>query len=152
MTETRTETHSEVVAGLVVGHKRDGRCIYSREGKRALVQLSLKRGASVARVAQQHGVNANLLRKWIDAFQGRGRPVNRHAVSPTVPKLLPIVEIASPPVVRQSAISRPRADPSAESLDCGFIEVEIRGVKVRLHGEVSARALEVVLGVVSRRP
>ena len=150
MTETRTETHPEVVAGLVVGHKRDGRCIYSAEGKRALVQMSLKRGASVARIAQQHGVNANLLRKWIDAFQGRGRQLNGHAVSPAVPKLLPVVEIVSAPVVRRSVTSSARSDPSAGSLDRDCIEIEVRGVKVRLYGEVSARGLEVVLGVVSR--
>lgn len=152
MTETRTETPLGVVAGLVVGRKRDGRCIYSREGKRALVQLSLKRGASVARIAQQHGVNANLLRKWIDAFQGGGRAESRDAVSAAVTKLLPIVEIAPAPGAQRSAVSSTRAAPSVGSRDWGVIEIEVRGVKVRLHGEVSVRELEVVLGVVSRLP
>jgi transposase-like protein len=146
------ETHAEVVAGLIVGHKRDGRCVYSREGKQALVQLSLKRGASVARIAQQHGVNANLLRKWIDAFQGRGRHVHGRAVSPPVPKLLPIVEIGASPVAQRSGSSESRSGSSGRSLDGGFIELDVRGVKLRVHGEVSTAQLEVVLGVVSRLP
>ena len=152
MTETRTETHAEVVAGLVVGHKRDGRCVYSREGKRALVQLSLRRGASVARIAQHHGVNANLLRKWIDAFQGRSREVSGHAGSAPMPQLLPIIEIGSSPAMRRSVSSGSQSDPLAGSLDRGFIELEIRGMKMRVHGEVSTAQLEAVLGVVSRLP
>jgi len=150
MTETGTEAHEEAVAGLVVGHKRDGRCVYSREGKRALVQMSLKRGASVARIAQQHGVNANLLRKWIDAFQGRGRGVARHMGALPAPKLLPVVEIASPLPVRRSMPSSTQSDASMGSLDRGFIELDVRGVKMRVHGEVSMPQLEAVLGVVSR--
>jgi transposase len=50
---------------LVVRKKRDGRCVYSREGKRALVEACLRPGVSVARIALLHGVNANVLRKWI---------------------------------------------------------------------------------------
>jgi transposase len=50
---------------LIVRKKRDGRCVYSREGKRALVEACLRPGVSVARIALLHGVNANVLRKWI---------------------------------------------------------------------------------------
>jgi transposase-like protein len=50
---------------LIVRKKRDGRCVYSREGKRALVAACLRPGVSVARIALLHGVNANVLRKWI---------------------------------------------------------------------------------------
>ena len=52
-----SEVSSEILHGLVIGHKRDGRSIYSKQGKRALVEMSVGRGASVAKIAQQHGVN-----------------------------------------------------------------------------------------------
>lgn len=142
-----TESCSALVPELVIGRKRDGRCIYSAEGKRALVRLSLRRGASVARIAQQHGVNANLLRKWIDAAQGRGRRIGTPAVLASAPKLLPVVEIGSAPEVRGSGSA---AAHLPGSLARGYIEIEVRDVTIRLHGEVSAGALQAVLGVVAQ--
>ena len=49
----------------VISRSRDGRRRYDERGKRALVEAALRPGMSVARLAQEHGVNANLLRKWI---------------------------------------------------------------------------------------
>jgi transposase-like protein len=60
-----TEHDSELLQRLVVGNKRDGRRRYDKQAKAELVQICLKPGVSVARVALEHGVNANLLRKWI---------------------------------------------------------------------------------------
>jgi transposase len=59
------EYDSELLQRLVVGGKRDGRRRYDKQAKAELVQACLKPGVSVARVALEHGVNANLLRKWI---------------------------------------------------------------------------------------
>lgn len=52
----------------VVRHSRDGRRRYDEKGKRALVEAALRPGVSVARLAQEHGINANLLRKWITKY------------------------------------------------------------------------------------
>lgn len=60
-----TEHDSEFLQRLVVGNKRDGRRRYDKQAKAELVQVCFKPGVSVARVALEHGVNANLLRKWI---------------------------------------------------------------------------------------
>jgi transposase len=60
---------SEVLTGLVVGHKRDGRCQYDPQVKQELVRRCIPPGVSVARIAMQHGVNANLLRVWIAKAQ-----------------------------------------------------------------------------------
>ncbi|AEA66080.1 transposase [Burkholderia gladioli] len=49
----------------VVRHNSDGRRRYNEKGKRALVEAALRPGVSVARLAQEHGINANLLRKRI---------------------------------------------------------------------------------------
>ena len=139
-----TENSSELIPGLVIGRKRDGRCIYSKEGKQALVIASVRRGASVARIAQQHGVNANLLRKWIDAYHGRGKHLGVSAAA-TRPKLLPVIEIGSPTKLKPSLEAR------AGSFDGAYIELELCAVKVRVYGEVSARQLELVLSAVVRR-
>ena len=56
---------TEVLGGLVVGHKSDGRCTYDPQVKQELIRQCLKPGVSVARMAMQHGVNTNLLRTWI---------------------------------------------------------------------------------------
>ena len=65
------QNDSEVLGGLVVGHKRDGRCRYDPEVKQELVRRCMVPGVSVARMAMQHGVNANLLRLWIMKCQGQ---------------------------------------------------------------------------------
>lgn len=64
------QDNSEVLSGLVVGHKRDGRRQYDPEVKRELVRQCMRPGVSVARMAMQHGINANLLRLWIVKLQG----------------------------------------------------------------------------------
>lgn len=60
-----TEMNAELVGRLVTGRKRDGRCRYDPQAKLELVRECLKPGVSVAKMALQHGINANLLRKWI---------------------------------------------------------------------------------------
>ena len=52
----------------VIQERRDGRRKFDEHSKRALVEACLKPGTSVARMAQTHGVNANLLRKWIARY------------------------------------------------------------------------------------
>lgn len=66
-----TEKYAELKDRLVVGHKSDGRSIYDEGAKKELIVACLKPGASVARMAMQHGVNANLLRTWITTHQRR---------------------------------------------------------------------------------
>jgi transposase len=44
---------------------RNGRCRYDPIAKARLVDACLEPGASVARLALDNGVNANLLRKWV---------------------------------------------------------------------------------------
>ncbi len=52
-------------AHLVARTREDGRHVYRKEGKAVLVAACAQPGASVAAIALVHGVNANLLRKWI---------------------------------------------------------------------------------------
>ena len=69
-----SEKSAEIVPGLVAGGGRI-RTKYSADAKRALVQLCTRPGVSVARMALSHGINANLLRKWIKQFADGQAPV-----------------------------------------------------------------------------
>src|SRR5690349_12825830 len=60
-----TEHVIDVVPGLVRRHKADGRSVYDKAAKAELVRRCQHPGVSVAKMALAHGVNANLLRKWI---------------------------------------------------------------------------------------
>jgi transposase-like protein len=79
------ENNSEVLSGLVVAHRRDGRCRYDPQVKQELVKRCLYPGVSVAALAMRHGVNANLLRKWIAQWQSR----NAIAVQYAAPEIAP---------------------------------------------------------------
>ncbi|MEA3092116.1 MAG: transposase [Caballeronia sp.] len=52
----------------VVRRSHDGRRRYDEKSKRALVEAAIRPGVSVARLAQKHEINANLLRKWITKY------------------------------------------------------------------------------------
>lgn len=66
MQEIRTDSEFQLV---VTGTRRDGRRRYDEESKRILARACLQPGVSLAGMALKHGVNANLLRKWVVAYQ-----------------------------------------------------------------------------------
>ncbi|WP_426176795.1 transposase, partial [Massilia sp. TWR1-2-2] len=66
MQEIRTDSEFRLVG---TGTGRDGRRRYEAESKRSLARACLQPGASLAGMALKHGVNANLLRKWVVAYQ-----------------------------------------------------------------------------------
>lgn len=84
------EHDSALLQRLVVGSKRDGRRRYDKQAKAELVQACLKPGVSVARVALDHGINANLLRKWITLHLQK-REQSPVASSP--PQFVPVVPV-----------------------------------------------------------
>jgi transposase len=54
---------------IVTGTRRDGRRRYDPQSKRRLAQACLQPGVSLAGMALRHGINANLLRKWVVRYQ-----------------------------------------------------------------------------------
>lgn len=66
------EHNTRLSRPLIVRHGRDGRCLYDPEAKRELVEVCLQPGVSVAKVALEFGINANLLRKWMGHYRERG--------------------------------------------------------------------------------
>jgi len=105
-----TEKSAEMVPDLVVRRGPMGRSTYSREAKRQLAQLCAQPGVSVARLALTHGVNANLLRKWMHQYgQVRSTPSGAKSAASHTTVLLPIEvasEVKSRREVRPSRASR----------------------------------------------
>ena len=66
MQENRNDSELRL---LVTGTRRDGRRRYDLQSKRALAKACLQPGVSLAGMALKHGVNANLLRKWVLSYQ-----------------------------------------------------------------------------------
>jgi transposase-like protein len=66
---------------LLVKRTRDGRSVYSRSGKQALIEACRIEGASIASIALSHGVNANLLHKWLRLDAQRPRKAARQVAS-----------------------------------------------------------------------
>jgi transposase len=61
MTMTRIGPHGLEIDCV----RRDGRRRYEPASKERLIEACLRPGVSLAGLALQHGVNANLLRKWV---------------------------------------------------------------------------------------
>ncbi len=110
---------------------------HSAEFKKELVTRSLEPGVSVAAIAMEGGINANLLfgwrRKHLDGMAQGAAPARPAAV------LLP-VSIETAPAERQCAPSTTSVRPSG-----GTIEIEIGGARVRLRGGVDEPSLRMVL-------
>ncbi|SAL07362.1 transposase IS3/IS911 family protein [Caballeronia calidae] len=85
---------SKLKERLVAGFERDGhRRRFDPGAKRELVQACLQPGVSVARIALEHGLNANLLRKWISQYGPQaGCEVARDGAA-AAPAFVPVVPI-----------------------------------------------------------
>jgi len=129
-------------SGLGIGVERlrsNGKRVYAVAHKRSVVEQCLRPGASVAGVALAHGINANLVRKWIDKHKAQGQST----------LLLPVtVAGAQPQPARQQRIAQPRRAVSASSC---LIEVEVHGSCVRLFGPVDGEALRCIFDALAPR-
>jgi transposase len=78
----------------VVGVLRNGRRRYDPASKRRLVVACLQPDVSLASLALQHGVNANLLRKWVAEHQRQQRNgVAAGAIERATEVFVPVVEL-----------------------------------------------------------
>jgi transposase len=104
--------------------------------KRRIVEQALEPGASVARVARAHGLNANVVFNWRRLYSE-----GKLAIETAQPmKLLP-VSIEEHEVV----------EPSGEDVvtpGCGSIHIELRGkVRISVEGHADPAAIRAVLEV-----
>jgi transposase len=131
----------------VVSVLRNSRRRYDPASKQRLVEACLQPDVSVASLALRHGVNANLLRKWVAAHRWQqSNVVAAGAIEPAAKAFVPVVElcgVASPPKPPpvQHPVRRPKAAYRAGSpgprltvempngvtllLECGLQDVEL---------------------------
>lgn len=146
---------------LVVGQKRDGRREFNEDAVRELVALCLKPGVSIARMAMDHGVNANQLRRWIARYQQQ----ILHGPRDQEPMVIDGVSIDTPaPTVRSlenasaasafvpvvSALLPPSTPPSAELSMALTLHVRLaNGVEFDL-GEANVEEIATIVQMLGR--
>lgn len=141
------DTSAEGVTTDSLGRRNGPRRKYSITEKRAMVEETQRRGASVAEVAQRHGVNANMLFSWRRLYQ---RGLLQEADSSNSPALLP-VKVSTPTLLPSERTTRKERS-VAQATDAGAIEIEFSGgVRLSLRGAVDEALLLKVLAVLSRR-
>ena len=116
---------------------------HSAEFKRELVARSLEPGVSVAAIAMDNGINANLLFGW--RRRHLRSPEQAEPAPPPSPGavLLPISIEAAPREI-YSAAPAPAQAPAPRP-GSGTIEIEIGSARVRLRGPVDDASLRSVL-------
>lgn len=116
---------------------------HSRVFKRRIVRLSVEPGASVARIALEHQLNANLVFKWRrDHLRSLAKPITREA------KLLPVHVDARSALIEAAPIA---AASTAKPARLGAIELDLPGGRVRINGAVDGEALRLVVQLLSTR-
>jgi transposase len=118
----------------------------SLEERRAIVEESLGPGASVARVARAHGVNANQVFHWRSLYR---RGMLGGATAPVT--LLP-VRLAEEPAGELSIVAtgaEPVRDhvpaPDTASPTPGTIHIQLAKARVRIEGSADPSTLRAVL-------
>jgi transposase len=107
---------------------RKGRPNYPADFKRRLAIEACAPGISVSKLAQQNGINANMLFKW-------RRELRTGLFEPAASVLLPV--LVKPAMTR--SLSLPPVEPS------GMIEIIIGDAVVRLHAGIDTALLQLVL-------
>lgn len=132
---------------------------HDRSFKAELVEQSLQPGASVAVIARNNEVNANLLFKWLRDHKHKTNaasmpPAATPAPAPAPTVLLPVhVEQATKVDAASSLVQTPTAEmvPGGRAAARGgVIELEIAGAQLRMRGAVDEAALCSVLRALRR--
>lgn len=136
---------STVRAGIdALGRPNGPRRRYTIAEKRAIAEETVKPGASVALIARDHGINANLIFGWRRLYQqGLLKEETTEA-----PPLLP-VKVSTPTLVpTKRAKSASLMTKTAE----GRIEIEFAGGRrLMIQGVVDRATLRFVIEALSRR-
>ena len=112
---------------------RNGKRMYVHEFKLGLVRRCQQHGVSVSAVALEHGINANLLRKWIDKHAGE-------VGAREGPALLPVEVVSTGASAAACCVPSNRVGTTS-----GTIEIELAGARVRLRGAVDEASMRSVL-------
>ena len=130
----------DVTSPVMVRRRR-----FSEDFRRGLVQRTLVPGASVAKIALEHQLNANLLFKWRRRYL-RELSGPRHEPA----KLLP-VNIKAVSTRSRSRVLETLAPMSSRLASAGCIEIELAKGRIRLKGAVDRETLRCVLQMLTER-
>ena len=115
--------------------------------KRRIVEETLAEGASVARIARAHGVNANQVFGWRRLYLS-GRLGEQRATMKLLPvrlseSLPPVTTHASGQAATSIEVANPKSNP-------GRIHIELRQAKVRIEGDADPGLVRVLLECLAR--
>ena len=127
MVDAIAKQESDAKTGVVGVRKRR---TYSNQFKAEVAAQCLMPGASVSAIALSHGINANVIRKWLPPGP---------APTARAPVLLPVtIEPDTPPPAQPAAVQ--------------FIELSIHGATLRLPPGFAAQDLRSILQVLRSLP
>ncbi|SDR43689.1 transposase [Paraburkholderia tuberum] len=129
-----TVTESEAKSG-----SRKGRPNYDREFRRRLAAAACEPGASVAKLARDNGINANMLFTWRRRY--------REQLQAETTSLIPVAVVHETPPQRVTMPSDAGAVGN-RTTRAGTIEIRFGDLVVKVDGIVDADTLRVVLGSV----
>jgi len=129
---------------VIATGRRKRRPNFSTEFKKALAQQACEPGVSVSQLAQQHGVNVNMLFKW-----------RRHLVAglfdaPANPQvMLPVTLIeasaSAAPAIKAKRQTAPEAAPATDVGRHGIIEIQIVDATIRFDDHADLSMLRAVV-------
>jgi transposase len=138
---------SRVGSASGVRVNRTGRRTYTLDYKLDVVRQCSGPGVSVAAVGLAHGINANLVRRWIVRHQ--------RALIDSTPKpratMLPVTIEAATALLEARAGDQVDAATNRRRPGAASIEIELYGAHIHLRGGVDAQALRSVLDVLAQR-
>ena len=103
-------THSSFTPLPIIGIDRGGKRRYDPQAKRKLIQACLEPGISLAGLALAHGVNANLLRKWVVKHQ-RQLQCDTDVTAPAASVFVPVIVGAQEPTSIGAPMGTPATAP-----------------------------------------
>jgi transposase len=122
---------------------RKGRPNYAPEFRREVAMAACEPGISVAKLAQSHGLNPNMVFKWRRQYRA-GLLDNR-----TVSETAVFVPVAMSPddsmAVSSLPVSTAQLPLRAQEAATSGIEIELNGARVRVSGKVDPAQLRLVL-------
>jgi transposase len=131
--------------------RRAKRRHYDQAFKRHLVELTLVPGASVARIALDHRVNANILFRWRRHYLRELAGASAKPAAALLPIVVKEAEQALEVIDQCAPSMRGRSRRKHQLGHSGVIEIELAAGQVRVTGEVELEALRLVLESLSHR-
>jgi transposase len=134
------DTYAQPISDAASPRKSPKRQLRSIEEKRRIVEETMVEGASVARIARAHGVNANQVFYWRTLYR-KGRL--------GAATLLP-VRVTSESLSLQSQSIPERTSAQPVGTCAGRIHIELRHAQVRIEGSADPAVLRVLLECLQR--